>query len=128
MNLVWVSISVVMLHCVSPARAENSHIIPFSQHEHLKQLTRDELREIFFGRRSQWPDGAPMKVYVLPDQHPLHIRFAKDVLGVYPYQLRSAWDRMVFSGTGVPPVAVDTIEQMRKQIEQTAGAIGYIEQ
>lgn len=108
--------------------ADNSRVAPFSLKELHKELSRDELREIFFGRRSQWPDGEPMRVFVLPDQHPLHIRFAKDVLGVYPYQLRSAWDRMVFSGTGVPPAVVESVEQMQIQIEQMSGSIGYLEE
>lgn len=124
----WVMIGALLMQSPAMVYAENSHIAPFSLKEQHKQLSRDQLREIFFGRRSQWSDGTPMRVYVLPDQHPLHMRFAKEVLEVYPYQLRSAWDRMVYSGTGVPPVVVESVEQMQTQIEQVPGAIGYIEQ
>jgi hypothetical protein len=46
-------------------------------------------------------------------------------LGVYPFQLRSAWDRLVFSGTGVSPTTVETEEEMRARIESTPGSIGY---
>ena len=111
-----------------PANADNSTIAPFSSVKQYREFTREDLREIFFGRRTRWPDGSPLRVYVLPDQSPIHIRFAKEILGVYPYQLRSAWDRMVYSGTGTPPVVVDSLEQMQAQIKQTPGAIGYIEQ
>ena len=89
---------------------------------------REQLREIFFARQTRWPDGQPIRAFVLPDQHPLHIRFAKEVLGVYPYQLRAAWDRMVYSGTGVPPTVVENVEEMMNKIEQTPGGIGYIEE
>jgi hypothetical protein len=57
----------------------------------------------------------------------LHIRFSKEVLGVYPYQLRSAWDRILYSGTGVPPTVVESLEKMKTLIEETPDAIGYIE-
>ncbi|MGH8559478.1 MAG: hypothetical protein ACRESZ_18920 [Methylococcales bacterium] len=92
------------------------------------QPSRAELREIFFARQTRWSDGRPIRAFVLPDQHPLHIRFSKEVLGVYPYQLRAAWDRMIFSGTGVPPTIVDDDEEMRNKIEQTPGGIGYFEE
>ncbi|MGR9105301.1 MAG: hypothetical protein ACU843_00065 [Gammaproteobacteria bacterium] len=95
---------------------------------HDSRLTRDQLREIFFARQTRWPDGEPIRAFVLPDQHPLHIRFSKEVLGVYPYQLRAAWDRMIYSGTGVPPTVVENVEEMRRKIEQTPGGIGYLEE
>ncbi|WP_036300979.1 type 2 periplasmic-binding domain-containing protein [Methylomarinum vadi] len=108
--------------------AGDSVVTPFSLVEQYRKLSRAELREIFFGRQTRWPDGSPLRVFVLPDKHPVHIRFAKEVLGIYPYQLRSAWDRMIYSGTGTPPVVVESLEQMKKQIRSTPGAIGYIEE
>lgn len=107
--------------------AKNTTVEPFSLTGQFSQLSREDLREIFFGRRTQWPDGTPMRVFVLPDDDPVHVRFAKEVLGIYPYQLRSAWDRMVYSGTGVPPVVVDSLEQMQNQLQKTPGSIGYVE-
>jgi hypothetical protein len=93
----------------------------------LGYLNREHLREIFFMRLANWPDGTPIHVFVLPDQHPQQVRFAKEVLGVYPYQLRSAWDRMTYSGTGGAPTVVDTEEDMRIHLQSTPGAIGYQE-
>jgi hypothetical protein len=91
-------------------------------------LPPETIREIFFMRLNTWPDGSPVRVFVLPDDNPLHIRFAKEILGVYPFQLRSAWDRLLYSGTGVSPTTVETQQEMRKRIESTPGAIGYISQ
>lgn len=79
-------------------------------------------------RKTHWPDGTPIRSFVLPDQHPVHARFSKEILGVYPYQLRSAWDRMMFSGTGMPPKTVESVQEMREMIESTPGAIGYYEE
>lgn len=90
-----------------------------------KQLTTEMVREIFFMRLNSWPDGSPIHVFVLPDNHPLHARFAKEILGVYPFQLRSAWDRLVFSGTGVSPTTVESVEEMRARVDSTPGSIGY---
>lgn len=126
--VIWAAVSAMLMFWQVSARADNSTITPFSLVEQSGRLTREDLREIFFGRRTRWPDGSQLRVYVLPDQHPIHIRFAKEILGVYPYQLRSAWDRMIYSGTGAPPVVVESLDQMLTNIKQTPGAIGYIEQ
>ncbi|WP_026596524.1 type 2 periplasmic-binding domain-containing protein [Methylohalobius crimeensis] len=89
-------------------------------------LRRNEARAIFAMRRRTWPDDTPIKVFVLPDNHPLHRAFCKKVLRIYPHQLRRIWDRNVFSGTGQAPIEVDSVEEMRKQIASMDGAIGYL--
>lgn len=90
-------------------------------------LTRSKLRAIFGMRLRTWPDGTPIRVLVLRDQSPVHVDFCKQVLGVFPYQLRSAWDRLVFSGTGQAPREVHSEEEMRREIARTPGAVGYLE-
>lgn len=106
-------------------QADDSKVRLLASINNTKQLSTEMVREIFFMRLSSWPDGSPIHVFVLPDNHPLHIRFAKEILGVYPFQLRSAWDRLVFSGTGVSPTTVESVEEMRERVESTPGSIGY---
>lgn len=89
-------------------------------------LSRNMLNDIFGMRLKKWEDGSPIKVFVLPDNHPLHIEFSKKILRVFPYQLRNAWDRLVFSGTGEEPIQVSTEQQMRARVGSTPGAIGYL--
>jgi hypothetical protein len=84
------------------------------------------IRAMFVMRLTEWPDGSPVRVFVLGDIHPLHIDFAKQFLGIFPYQLRRAWDRLVFSGTGESPQRVETTAEMRRMIASTPGSIGYL--
>jgi hypothetical protein len=118
-------LSAIMLLPNMTLQADDSKVRLLDSNKNVKQLTTEMVREIFFMRLSTWPDGSPIHVFVLPDNHPLHIRFAKEILGVYPFQLRSAWDRLVFSGTGVSPTTVESEEEMRARIESTPGSIGY---
>lgn len=90
-------------------------------------LPRDTARAIFAMRQRTWPDGQAVSVFVLPDDHPVHAMFAKALLDVYPHQLRLAWDRVVFSGTGQAPNRVSSQPEMRERIAATPGALGYIE-
>lgn len=110
----------------TPLKADDLKPVLLDSNGQAKHLSAETVREIFFMRLSSWPDGSPIHVFVLPDNNPLHARFAKEILGVYPFQLRSAWDRMVYSGTGVSPTTVETPEEMQMRIKQTPGAIGYI--
>ncbi|WP_417549597.1 hypothetical protein [Methylophaga sp.] len=90
------------------------------------QLSKTTLRAIFAMRISQWPDGTPVNVFVLDDEHPLHIHFCKSLLGMLPYQLRRIWDQQAFSGTGIKPSRVNSEAEMRQRVANTPGAIGYI--
>ncbi len=116
----------LLLWPADPANAD-SNIRPYSNYSN-PLLDREQLRAIFFVRQTKWPDGTPVRVFVLPDRHPFHIRFTKEVLGVYPYQLRSTWDRMLYSGTGVPPTVVKDVDEMHSRVEATPGGIGYLEE
>lgn len=91
----------------------------------LDKLNTSTLRAIFSLRKRSWENQTPIKVFVLPDNHPLHKNFCKTVLKIYPYVLRDQWDRVIFSGVGTPPTTVKDIEELRRVVTSTPGAIGY---
>jgi hypothetical protein len=120
------SLIIGILHPGEILRADELKLRILDSTGQAKHLSPETIREIFFMRLSSWPDGSPIRVFVLPDNDPLHVQFAKEVLGVYPFQLRSAWDRLVYSGIGVSPTTVETAEEMQMRIRTTQGSIGYI--
>jgi ABC-type phosphate transport system substrate-binding protein len=89
-------------------------------------LSVSSLRSIFSMRMTQWPDGTPIRVFVLGDRNPLHAQFSKKILGVFPHQLRRAWNRQIYSGTGQAPAKVESESEMHEMVESTPGAIGYL--
>lgn len=97
-----------------------------AQGERSVRLDTVSLRAIFSVRVRSWPDGTPVKVFVLPDDHPLHQQFCREWLGTFPYVLRASWDRLVFTGTGIAPEVVGSEEEMRRKVARTRGAIGYV--
>ncbi len=90
-------------------------------------ISRNSARRYFTMRLPVWENRVPVKVFVLPDDHPTHRQFTKSVLGLFPYQLRQVWDRQIFSGTGRAPVTVATEQEMIEQVAATPGGIGYVE-
>lgn len=89
-------------------------------------LTVNLARAMFGMRQAQWPDGTPVRVFVMPEQYSLHINFCREVLNIYPYQLRQSWNRLVYSGTGQAPIEVASEQEMVQKVSVTPGAIGYI--
>jgi ABC-type phosphate transport system substrate-binding protein len=92
----------------------------------IRTLSRATLRSIFTMRMTEWPDGTPVRVFVLGDKVPLHVEFTKQVLGVFPHQLRRAWNRRIYSGTGQAPIRVGSEAEMYLRLSVTPGAIGYL--
>lgn len=88
-------------------------------------IDRAFVRAVFTLRTRTWPDGTPVRVFVLPDDDSTHQRFCNERLGIYPYRLRDAWDRAVFTGTGLSPRTVNSLDEMRASVRRTPGAIGY---
>jgi ABC-type phosphate transport system substrate-binding protein len=91
-----------------------------------ESLSKNALRAIFGMRLRTWQDGTPIRVFALNDQSPIHVRFAKKILNIYPHQLRLAWDRLVYSGTGQAPTEVSSTKEMRAKDTATPGAIGSL--
>ena len=89
-------------------------------------LDRALLRAVFTMRVREWPDGTPIRVFVLPDDNPLSDQFYREQLGMYSYVLRRAWDRMVFTGTGFAPTVVRSEKEMIERVHSTPGAIGFV--
>lgn len=107
------------------ATADDVRIIVNRQQANVP-LSRELLWAIFTMRLRQWPGGTPIHVFVLPDDAALSNEFCREELGTYPYVLRSLWDRMVFTGTGLAPTVVRSEQEMRARVNDTPGAIGYI--
>lgn len=91
-----------------------------------RTLSHSTIRSIFSMRMTEWPDGSPIIVFVLRDRSPLHVTFSKEILGVFPHQLRKAWNRKIYSGTGQAPTRVKNEQEMHDKIARTPGAIGYL--
>jgi ABC-type phosphate transport system substrate-binding protein len=90
-------------------------------------LTKSQLRRIYTMRQLRWSDDSAISVFVLPNHHPIHERFAKEQLQIFPYQLNRIWHKLTYSGLGVAPIVVDSEQALIQAVLNTPGAIGYIE-
>jgi len=115
-----------MFACALIAPAAKAVDIIVNPSTPVNAISRGTARAIFGMRLLKWPDGQPIRVFVLEDASPTHIAFCKEVLNIYPYQLRQSWDRLVYSGTGQAPIEVASEEEMLARVASQPGAIGYL--
>jgi len=113
-----------MLACLPAMRAAAVDVIA-NKSVPVSQLSLANARAIFGMRQVKWPDGSLIRVFVLPDTHPVHSALCKERLNIYPYQLRQSWDRLVYSGMAQAPVEVESEAELATSVATTPGAIGY---
>jgi len=122
LNRRWISLMCLLL---SSHGAWAVEIIAHPQVE-VSKLSQASARAVFGMRQAKWPNGSLIRVFVLPDAHPVHGALCKGELSIYPYQLRQSWDRLVYSGMAQAPVEVSSETEMVAKVAATPGAIGYV--
>lgn len=121
----WLRMGLLLVLLLNASNSFSGQVIVHAAVEE-QGISRSALLAAFSMRTRRWPDGSPMKVIVLPDDHPVHLEFVKNSLQIFPYQLRAVWDRILYSGAGHIPEIVTSIQQMQDLVASTPGAIGYI--
>jgi hypothetical protein len=112
---------------VLPAQSLWSQVVVAHPGVQIGSLSPAHLFSLFSLRTRHWPEGQSVSLIVFEDQHPAHVQFVKQDLGMFPYQMRSIWDRYIFSGAVQAPRVVDSTEEMLYWVSRTEGGIGYLE-
>ena len=116
----------VLVMCVSKVNASELNVM-VNESVMVAELNRSELRQIFTGQRQYWDNGTKITVFVLQDSDELHRQFCRDILQMFPYQLSRLWDQITYSGQGITPIRVTSYQALVDALENTEGAIGYVE-
>jgi ABC-type phosphate transport system substrate-binding protein len=89
-------------------------------------LTRDEVSSIFMKRTRQWKTGAdilPVDQRSTSDQRESFSRTIHDKSVQYVIRY---WQRVIFSGRGIPPRELQSDEDVLDLVSTHEGAIGYV--
>jgi hypothetical protein len=90
----------------------------------ISAITNADLRAIFMGTRTRFPDGSHA-VPVTLKGGAAHEVFLKNYLGEGPQEFRSQWRKLVFTGQGAMPKAFDSESALIEYVAVTPGAVGY---
>jgi ABC-type phosphate transport system substrate-binding protein len=88
-------------------------------------VTRAFVADAYLKRTTRWADGETIRPVDLSARSNVRRRFSDDVLHRSVASVRSYWQRLIFSGRGVPPVELDE-DDVAAYVGRHRGAIGYV--
>jgi ABC-type phosphate transport system substrate-binding protein len=90
-------------------------------------LSKDQVMDIFLGKTTRFPDGAPAVPMDQTEGSPARDEFYAKFANKSPAQLKAHWTKIIFTGRGQPPKSVANSIEVRKLISANPQAISYIE-
>ncbi len=89
-------------------------------------VTRSFLADAFLKRVTRWPDDQAIRPVDLDDDSDVHSAFARTVLRRSVTAVRNYWQQIIFTGRGVPPVALSSDAAVIAYVTRHRGAVGYV--
>jgi hypothetical protein len=83
--------------------------------------------DIFLGKTTRFPDGAPAVPIDLVEGSPARDEFYATFANKSPAQIKAHWTKIIFTGRGQPPKSVSNSVEVRKLIAANPQVISYIE-
>ncbi len=87
------------------------------------QMDKKQLRGLLLGA-SNWPDGSPVVLVLLPKGHPAMTWMAEEVLGMPEAAFRKQLLQRVFRGSSTRPTEVGSVAESVGVLQSTQGALG----
>ena len=93
----------------------------------VQTLTAKELKMIFLGDRTTWPDGQPFKIAALKNGE-VHKEFLRDMVKLSPMKFAIYWKQKIFTGTtpGIHISFFKSEDKLKEYVKNNPTAIGYI--
>ena len=94
---------------------------------HTTSLTANQVVDIFLGRTSRFPDGAPAVPIDQAESSRARDEFYARFAGKSAAQMKAYWSKIIFTGRGQPPREAPNSAEVKKLLADNPQAIGYIE-
>lgn len=118
--------TVMLIFSVAAAPASEVVNVIVNKSNNSKQLSTQELVDIFTRRKSYWNDGSEIVVMTRPVNSIPHKAFISEVLGLTPYEYRSKLERNIYQGRTKLPVELKSEEELADSVINNPTAVGYI--
>jgi ABC-type phosphate transport system substrate-binding protein len=106
--------------------AESGFSVIVNGRNNARALDKKTLADAFLKKRTQWGDETTILPIDLGRASPVRKQFSEQVIGRSVSAVRTYWNRLVFSGRGVPPPEVASDDEVVRYVSKHAGAIGYV--
>jgi ABC-type phosphate transport system substrate-binding protein len=93
---------------------------------HIDSVDRTFLSNAYLKKVATWSNDWTVRPVQLSRRFPLREQFTREILKKSPSQLRSYWNRQIFTGKAVPPPELESEEEVIRYVLANKGAIGYL--
>lgn len=94
----------------------------------ITSLSRNQVMDIFLGRRTRFPDGSSAVPIDQIEGSPIREEFYTRLAEMSPAQIKAFWSKVIFTGRGQPPITVATAAEAKKLLSTNPNAISYVDQ
>lgn len=88
---------------------------------------KSNISRIFSGKAKSFSDGQQAVPINQKEGGPVTQAFNKTVLGKSDSQIKAYWSKLVFTGKGTPPRAVDNDQAVIDLVKSNPNIIGYVD-
>lgn len=92
------------------------------------EVSMRDVKKIFLGKIGSFSDGNNAIPMTLSEGDDTRTRFNSEVLGKNEGQYIAYWSKMVFTGNGVPPQEVSSMEELKAEVSKNPSTIGFIDE
>ncbi|HSE41670.1 MAG TPA: substrate-binding domain-containing protein [Acidobacteriota bacterium] len=105
---------------------ESGIVIVINPQNNLADITSKDLKEIYLGTKTQWPNGTQITPVLYTSGSKLNDFFLTKICGMDETVFNSYWESRSASSK-VTPMFVDQDDWVTRYIERSVGAIGFID-
>jgi ABC-type phosphate transport system substrate-binding protein len=124
-RLKWLAATLVLAFASQMSMADVVAVV--SSSSSITALSDAQLAEIFLGKVSRAPNGMRIVPIDQAEDSVEREQFYARIAGRSAAQMKSYWSKIIFTGRGQPPQAINNVVELRRRIAGDPSAIGYIE-
>jgi ABC-type phosphate transport system substrate-binding protein len=117
----------VLVFLVASATLPADEVAVVSAKSTVTTLSKTQMADIFLGKTTRFPDGAPAVPIDQSEGTLARDEFYLRIVGKSAAQMKAYWSRIIFTGRGQPPRAVPSSSETKKLVVANTNTIGYIE-
>jgi ABC-type phosphate transport system substrate-binding protein len=88
-------------------------------------LPASDIQDVYLGKKTKWKDNTDLKPAQLKDSAAMD-EFLKIYVKRSKRLYQNHWNKMIFTGQGVPPKLFENEKDLLDYVATTKGALGYV--
>lgn len=123
----WNLIVSTVIICVFYASSSFAEVAVIVHPSNSNTLSIQDIQFIYLGKKKSFPNGDEAVPVSLIESASTTVEFNDKVLKKSSSQLRAYWSKLVFTGKGSPPKAVEADAELVNLVASNPNLIGYVD-